>query len=103
MAPVDQEALSRLRLQDQPIPSALINRDLLKLELGDFPLKTSSGHYRCAICQVDQAPNEGVSVDAGPYFSPSSKPWEGPFLCAECRTKKDAMEGKRPCRARLSK
>ncbi|KAK1317037.1 putative protein phosphatase 2C 33 [Acorus calamus] len=66
----------------------------------DFPLKTSSGHYRCAICQVEQAPNEGISVNAGPYFSPSSKPWEGPFLCAECRAKKDAMEGKKPGTAR---
>ncbi|GJZ13314.1 probable protein phosphatase 2C 15 [Tanacetum coccineum] len=33
---------------------------------------------------------------AGSIFSTSSKPWEGPFLCADCRNKKDAMEGKRP-------
>ncbi|KAK6119053.1 hypothetical protein DH2020_047203 [Rehmannia glutinosa] len=25
----------------------------------------------------------------------ASKPWEGPFLCASCRRKKDAMEGKK--------
>ncbi|XP_058076688.1 probable protein phosphatase 2C 5 [Magnolia sinica] len=62
----------------------------------DFPFKTNSGLIKCAICQVDQAPSEGLSVNAGPFFSPTSKPWEGPFLCADCRIKKDAMEGKRP-------
>jgi len=62
----------------------------------DFPLSASSGLLRCAICQTDQSPSDGLSVNSGPYFSPSSKPWEGPFLCATCRQKKDAMEGKRP-------
>ncbi|KAL3814654.1 hypothetical protein ACJIZ3_015922 [Penstemon smallii] len=60
----------------------------------DFPLDSSSGLFRCAICQVDQPPGEGLSVNSGPFFSPASKPWEGPFLCATCRRKKDAMEGK---------
>ncbi|KAJ0013458.1 hypothetical protein Pint_19727 [Pistacia integerrima] len=64
----------------------------------DFPLN-SSGLFRCAVCQVDQPPSDGLSVNSGPFFSPSSKPWEGPFLCANCRRKKDAMEGKRPSRA----
>ncbi|XP_044481888.1 probable protein phosphatase 2C 5 [Mangifera indica] len=64
----------------------------------DFPLN-SSGLFRCAVCQVDQPPSDGSSVNSGPFFSPSSKPWEGPFLCANCRRKKDAMEGKRPSRA----
>lgn len=50
----------------------------------------------CAVCQVDLAPSEGISVHAGSIFSTSSKPWQGPFLCADCRNKKDAMEGKRP-------
>ncbi|KAH6819055.1 Protein phosphatase 2C family protein [Perilla frutescens var. frutescens] len=62
----------------------------------DFPLESNSGLFRCAICQVDQLPGEGLSVNSGPFFSPGSKPWEGPFLCASCRRKKDAMEGKRP-------
>ncbi|KAJ4719377.1 Phosphatase 2C family protein [Melia azedarach] len=62
----------------------------------DFPLNTSSGLFRCAVCQVDQPPSDGLSINSGPYFSPTSKPWEGPFLCANCRRKKDAMEGKRP-------
>jgi hypothetical protein len=35
-------------------------------------------------------------VHAGSIFSSSSRPWEGPFLCSDCRDKKDAMEGKRP-------
>ncbi|KAF7127898.1 hypothetical protein RHSIM_Rhsim11G0092400 [Rhododendron simsii] len=62
----------------------------------DFPLTANSGLLRCAICQTDQSPSDGLSVNSGPYFSPASKPWEGPFLCATCRRKKDAMEGKRP-------
>lgn len=62
----------------------------------DFPSNASSGLFRCAVCQVDQPPSDGLSVNSGPYFSPTSKPWEGPFLCANCRRKKDAMEGKRP-------
>ncbi|KAG0464080.1 hypothetical protein HPP92_019715 [Vanilla planifolia] len=63
--------------------------------------ESSSSHsysslFKCAICQVELAPFEGISVHAGSIFSTSSKPWEGPFLCADCRKKKDAMEGKRP-------
>ncbi|KAL4636744.1 putative protein phosphatase 2C 5 isoform X2 [Castanea sativa] len=61
----------------------------------DFPSNATSGLFRCAVCQVDQAPADGLSVNSGPFFSPASKPWEGPFLCANCRKKKDAMEGKR--------
>ncbi|KAL4586648.1 hypothetical protein LXL04_011289 [Taraxacum kok-saghyz] len=38
----------------------------------------------CAVCQVHLA------------FSASSKKWQAPFLCVDCRDKKDAMEGKRP-------
>ncbi|XP_068662370.1 probable protein phosphatase 2C 33 [Aristolochia californica] len=68
----------------------------------DFPSKTTSGLIRCAVCQADQTPNECLSVNSGPFFSPSSKPWEGPFLCADCRLKKDAMEGKRPRRPKTS-
>ncbi|KAL6539000.1 hypothetical protein OROMI_025326 [Orobanche minor] len=56
----------------------------------------TTGIFVCAVCQTDLAPNEGISVHAGSIFSTSSKPWQGPFLCAECRNKKDAMEGKRP-------
>ncbi|KAB1202177.1 putative protein phosphatase 2C 5 [Morella rubra] len=66
------------------------------VELGkDFPQNTNSGLFRCAVCQVDQSPADGLSVNSGTFFSPASKPWEGPFLCANCRKKKDAMEGKK--------
>ncbi|XP_010264732.1 PREDICTED: probable protein phosphatase 2C 15 [Nelumbo nucifera] len=58
--------------------------------------QSTSGLFTCAVCQVDLAPSEGISVHAGSIFSTSSKPWQGPFLCADCRNKKDAMEGKRP-------
>ncbi|XP_059454815.1 probable protein phosphatase 2C 15 isoform X1 [Corylus avellana] len=58
--------------------------------------QSTSGIFMCAVCQVDLAPSEGISVHAGGIFSTSSTPWQGPFLCADCRNKKDAMEGKRP-------
>ncbi|CAM0881217.1 unnamed protein product [Alopecurus aequalis] len=58
--------------------------------------KISSSLFTCAICQMDLEQTEGISVHAGSLFSSSSKPWEGPFLCSDCRDKKDAMEGKRP-------
>ncbi|XP_076918932.1 putative protein phosphatase 2C 15 [Bidens hawaiensis] len=57
---------------------------------------TTSGLFTCAVCQVDLAATEGISVHAGLIFSTSSTPWQGPFLCVGCRDKKDAMEGKRP-------
>ncbi|PSR88299.1 Protein like [Actinidia chinensis var. chinensis] len=70
---------------------------MLAERLGDeFSSKSTSGLLICAVCQVDLAPSEGISVHAGSIFSMSSKPWQGPFLCADCRDKKDAMEGKRP-------
>lgn len=68
----------------------------------DFPMNPDSGLFRCAICQVDHPANEGLSLNSGTFFSPSSKPWEGPFLCANCRRKKDAMEGKRPINPTIS-
>lgn len=59
-------------------------------------VQSTSGLFTCAVCQIDLAPSEGISVHAGSIFSTSSKPWQGPFLCTDCRNKKDAMEGKRP-------
>lgn len=58
--------------------------------------QSTASMFICAVCQADLAPSEGISVHAGSIFSMSSKPWQGPFLCADCRDKKDAMEGKRP-------
>ncbi|KAF5745248.1 protein phosphatase 2C 15 isoform X3 [Tripterygium wilfordii] len=68
----------------------------------DNAAQSTSGLFMCAVCQVDLAPSEGISVHAGSIFSMSSKPWQGPFLCAECRHKKDAMEGKRPSGVKVS-
>ncbi|XP_020205867.1 probable protein phosphatase 2C 15 [Cajanus cajan] len=64
--------------------------------------QSTSGIFVCAVCQVDLASSEGISVHAGSIFSTSSKPWQGPFLCADCRNKKDAMEGKRPSGVKVS-
>ncbi|KAL1213825.1 putative protein phosphatase 2C 15 [Cardamine amara subsp. amara] len=41
---------------------------------------TGRGIFTCAICQLDLAPTEGISVHAGLIFSTSLKPWQGPFL-----------------------
>ena len=49
----------------------------------------------CAVCQVEVKPGEGVSIHAGSANFPKLRPWDGPFLCASCQEKKDAMEGKR--------
>lgn len=68
----------------------------------DFPTNPDSGLLKCAICQVDQPASDGLTVNSGPFFSPSTKPWEGPFLCNNCRKKKDAMEGKRPIKPSIS-
>lgn len=71
----------------------------LKCRLGkDFPSSTNSGMFRCAVCQADQPSGDGLSMNTGSFFSPVSKPWEGPFLCTNCQKKKDAMEGKRSSR-----
>lgn len=64
--------------------------------------QSTSGLFVCAVCQRDLAPSEGISVHAGSIFSTSSKPWQGPFLCCDCRDKKDAMEGKRPSGVKVS-
>ncbi|XP_027364084.1 probable protein phosphatase 2C 15 isoform X2 [Abrus precatorius] len=64
--------------------------------------QSTSGLFVCAVCQVDLAPSEGISVHAGSIFSTSAKPWQGPFLCSDCRDKKDAMEGKRPSGVKVS-
>ncbi|WCJ43003.1 Protein phosphatase 2C family protein [Euphorbia peplus] len=63
----------------------------------DIPANTNSGLHKCAVCQSDETLTaDGLSVNSGSFFSPGSQPWEGPFLCPNCRKKKDAMEGKRP-------
>lgn len=61
----------------------------------DLPLKENSSLPRCAVCQVDQSPNEDISVISSSLLSPSLELSEGLILCDNCRKKKDAMEGKR--------
>ncbi|XP_024465612.2 probable protein phosphatase 2C 15 isoform X1 [Populus trichocarpa] len=73
-----------------------------RLGNGDSTSQSTSGLFTCVVCQIDLAPSEGISVHAGSIFSTSSKPWQGPFLCADCRNKKDAMEGKRPSGVRVA-
>ncbi|KAJ6849056.1 putative protein phosphatase 2C 33 [Iris pallida] len=68
----------------------------------NIPSKANPSPFRCAVCQTDKAPNEGLSLNPVPYSS-VVKPWEGPCLCSECRKKKDAMEGKRPSRSTTSR
>ncbi|KAF1880315.1 hypothetical protein Lal_00048951 [Lupinus albus] len=62
----------------------------------ESPFNMNSGIFRCAVCQVNQPPGDGLAVNCGPFFPSASKSREGPFLCTNCRKKKDAMEGKRP-------
>lgn len=64
--------------------------------------KPNTGPIRCAICQIDQTPDEGVTINGDSFLSHSSKKVEGAFFCADCQKKKDAMEGKRPNRQMIT-
>lgn len=64
----------------------------------DSQLDPNSGLAKCAICQVDQAPNDCLADNLEPILPSAVKPLEGPILCANCLKKKDAMEGKRATR-----
>ncbi|XP_040382326.1 probable protein phosphatase 2C 33 [Oryza brachyantha] len=70
---------------------------MLEERLGrNLSLKATSPSSRCAICQVDQETFESlITENGGSYHSSPCAPWGGPYLCLECRKKKDAMEGKR--------
>ncbi|XP_074555989.1 putative protein phosphatase 2C 33 [Curcuma longa] len=64
----------------------------------------NSVNLRCAICQADQVlDDDDLFVHSGDSFSATSRPWEGPYLCHDCRRKKDAMEGKRPRESTMSR
>lgn len=52
--------------------------------------------FTCAVCQVEMKPGDGISIHAGPSNTKKLRPWDGPFLCASCQEKKEAMEGRRP-------
>ncbi|CAN7019675.1 unnamed protein product [Brassica rapa subsp. trilocularis] len=68
----------------------------------DLLSNMETGLLNCAVCQIDQSPAEGLSCNEGPTISSAPKRWEGPFLCAECKKKKDAMEGKRPSKGSVT-
>ncbi|CAL9145972.1 unnamed protein product [Musa hybrid cultivar] len=77
---------------------------MLEERLGkSFSSWENTGLLRCAICQTDQVPDDDLFVNSGDLFSPPSKQQEGPYLCADCRRKKDAMEGKRPSDSSMSR
>ena len=61
-----------------------------------YPICNMFKLFICAVCQVEMKPGEGISIHAGPENSKKLRPWDGPFLCASCQEKKEAMEGKRP-------
>eukprot|EP00250_Pteridium_aquilinum_P015438 c22577_g1_i3 orf=848-2128(+) len=63
----------------------------LSERLGSDP---SLGVLNCAICQANMTLHDGISVHAGSAFPVTNQMLEGPFLCATCKAKKDAMEGK---------
>lgn len=64
---------------------------MLADRLGSDP---STNLFNCAICQIHITLTDGISVHAGSFFSMTNRTLEGPFLCASCKAKKDAMEGK---------
>lgn len=66
--------------------SAMLSERLGK----DLVVSPDSGMLRCVICQVDESPTDGLTVISGP------------FLCANCQRKKDAMEGKKPIQSQTS-
>lgn len=61
----------------------------------EYPLCNLFKLFRCAICQVELNPGEGISIHSGSENPGTSRPWDGPFLCPTCQIKKEAMEGKR--------
>ncbi|XP_054824857.1 probable protein phosphatase 2C 15 [Prosopis cineraria] len=52
--------------------------------------ESTSGIFVCAVYEIDLASSEGISLHAGSIFSTTSKPWQGPFHCADCHNKKEA-------------
>ncbi|GMH04043.1 hypothetical protein Nepgr_005882 [Nepenthes gracilis] len=66
-----------------------------------YPLCNMFKLFMCAVCQVEIKPGEGVSIHSS-SSDRKTGPWDGPFLCASCQEKKEAMEGKRPSGDRYS-
>ncbi|KAG5079790.1 hypothetical protein GLYMA_02G116800v4 [Glycine max] len=64
-------------------------------------VQSTSGIFVCAMYQVCLPSSEGISVHADSIFLTWSKPWQGPFLCADCHNKNDTVEGKLPSGVRV--
>ncbi|XP_068636666.1 probable protein phosphatase 2C 12 [Aristolochia californica] len=61
----------------------------------EYPLCNIFKLFKCAVCQLEMKPGEGISVHEGSSSQGRSRPWDGPFLCKSCQLKKEAMEGRR--------
>ncbi|WOL02789.1 putative protein phosphatase 2C 12 [Canna indica] len=61
----------------------------------DFSVSAMFKLFNCAVCQLEMKPGEGISVHNGSSKPGIINPWDGPFLCPVCQTKKEAMEGRR--------
>lgn len=65
---------------------------MLEERLGaNFLSKANSSPHKCAICQIE----ERLSCATSSHLPQSPESLETPYLCIECRKKKEAMEGKR--------
>lgn len=60
----------------------------------EYPVCNMFKLFMCAVCQIEMKPGEGISVHAGSSNQGRLRPWDGPFLCSSCQTKKRAMEGR---------
>ncbi|XP_068641474.1 probable protein phosphatase 2C 12 isoform X2 [Aristolochia californica] len=61
----------------------------------EYPLCNIFKLFKCAVCQLEMKPGEGISVHEGSSSQGRLRPWDGPFLCKSCQLKKEAMEGRR--------
>jgi len=57
----------------------------------DASVHAGNGIFLCALCRCSLETEAGFSVHAGSFFSQvGEKAWEGPFLCANCKTQQNA-------------
>lgn len=57
----------------------------------DASVHAGNGIFLCALCRRSLETESGFSVHAGSFFSQvGDKAWEGPFLCANCKTQQNA-------------
>lgn len=72
------------------------NSPALAERLGpDSSVHAGSGLFLCATCHCTLESGAGISVHAGNFFAQvAGKSWEGPFLCANCKFKRDTAAEK---------